>query len=49
VNKASGAKLQKIQYGEYQILIVPTHLPIDVNGGGLKPYHNIVFKIDINT
>jgi hypothetical protein len=30
----SGAELQKMQYGEYQILIVPTHLPIGVNFGG---------------
>jgi hypothetical protein len=46
----SSAELQKMQYGEYQILIVPTHLPIGVNGGGgLKPYHYIIFKIDINT
>lgn len=23
----SGAKLQKMEYGEYQVLIVPTHAP----------------------
>jgi hypothetical protein len=46
----SGTELQKMQYGDYQILILPIHLPIGVNGwGGLKPYHNIVFKIDNNT
>jgi hypothetical protein len=45
-----GAELQKMEYGEYQILKVPIHLPIGVNGwGGLKLYHNIVFKIDNNT
>jgi hypothetical protein len=42
-------KKKKMLYSEYQILIVPTHLPIGVNGeGGLKPYHN-VFKFGIDT